>query len=213
MPPQSTPGNCLQLWTDVSYPVVLAASIKETIQGCRDIYFVEQSIAEFQENAEIVFVSPWSWRAVEIPVSAIPTIAWVETIEALGVTIDRRFAVTHHVDNLLSSDIMCTNTLRLAHLEPARPANYCTACSFQGHCHSQVELCLASLVGIHSTNDRNRLQDRFQSQEFEKKPPAVILATLTLFLYDFRCNKASDRPCCCCLFRLLIERNLLHGSL
>ena len=65
-------------------------------------------LLNFKKSVEIAFVPPRSRWAVVLPVSAIPKIARVESIKALGVTFSRKFSITRHVENLLA---LCAQTL------------------------------------------------------------------------------------------------------
>ena len=101
-----TPGNSMHKYADDSYLVVPANNIHSSVA---EISHIEKWAAEnnlvlnFKKSVEIVFVPPRSRRAVNIPVPAIPNIARVDTIKVLGVTINRKFSVTQHVENLLAS--------------------------------------------------------------------------------------------------------------
>ena len=102
-------------YADDSYLVVPANNIHSSVA---EISHIEKWAAEnnlvlnFRKSVEIVFVPPRSRRAVNIPVPAIPNIARVDTIKALGVTINRKFSVTQHVENLLVSCAQTLFTLR-----------------------------------------------------------------------------------------------------
>ena len=98
-------------FADDTYLVIPAANV----QSCAaEIAQVEKWAAENNlslnrsKSVEIVFVSPWSKRAVVIPPPPVPGFVRAESIKVLGVTISRRFSVTEHVDNLLKS---CAQTL------------------------------------------------------------------------------------------------------
>ena len=54
-------------------------------------------------SAEIIFVRPRSKRAVQIPTRTISGFERVKLIKVLGVTINRKFSVAKHVDELLTS--------------------------------------------------------------------------------------------------------------
>ena len=60
------------------------------------------------KSSEIVFVSRKSRRHIEIPPPAIPDFERVDEIKALGVTVNRKFSLSSHVDNLLTA---CSQTL------------------------------------------------------------------------------------------------------
>ena len=61
-----------------------------------------------KKSVEIVFVSPWSKRAVMIPDKAVSGIERVDSIKVFGVTMSRRLSIAEHVDNLLAT---CSQTL------------------------------------------------------------------------------------------------------
>jgi len=81
------------------------------------------SVLNVKKSFEIGFMPRRSRRAVEISVPAMSTIARVETINALSVTINRNFSVTQPLWHS-SSDVVCTNPLRPAHFEKALSVNY-----------------------------------------------------------------------------------------
>ena len=106
-----TPDNSMVKFADDTYLIVPAANV----QSCADEIAQVESWAAGNnltlnriKSVEIVFVSPWSKRGVDIPPPAVPGFARAESIKVLGVTISRRFSVTGHVDNLLVS---CAQTL------------------------------------------------------------------------------------------------------
>jgi hypothetical protein len=104
-------GNSMHKYADDTYLVVPAANL----QSCTaEIDNIEQWAKENNlvlnrnKSVEIVFVPPRSRRAIEIPPPAVPSIARVDSITALGVTISRKFSVTQHIENLLTA---CAQTI------------------------------------------------------------------------------------------------------
>ena len=74
----------------------------------------EQFRTQFQEVGWNRFVPPRNWRTIVLPVPAIPKIAQVELIKAIGVTFSRQFSVTQHVENVLACAqiLIALSTLR-----------------------------------------------------------------------------------------------------
>jgi hypothetical protein len=100
-------------YADDTYLIVLADNVNSYAD---EIIHVESWAVENNlslncrsiKSAEIVFVSPWSKRAVVIPSAAVPGFERVDSIKVLGVTVSRRLSITDHVDNLLAA---CAQTL------------------------------------------------------------------------------------------------------
>ena len=94
-----------------TYLIVPAANVQsyaaEIAQG--ENWTAENNLSHNRSKSkEIVFVSPWSKRAVIIPPPSVSGFVLAESIKAFDATIRRRFSVTEYVDNLLAS---CAQTL------------------------------------------------------------------------------------------------------
>src|SRR5664279_5042549 len=106
-----TPGNSMVKCADDTYLIIPAANSKSCADEIAQVvsWAAENNLSlNRMKSLEIVFVSPWSKRGVNISPPAVPGFARAASIKALGVTISRRFSVTEHVDNLLAS---CAQTL------------------------------------------------------------------------------------------------------
>ena len=91
-----------------------------------------------------------------IPVPAIPNIARVDTIEALGVTINRKFSVTQHVENLLAS---CAQTLfALRTLRQHGLPTSAIHIVFKATVVAKLSYASPAWWGFTSADDRNRLE-------------------------------------------------------
>jgi hypothetical protein len=106
-----TQGNTMVKFADDTYlvvPAVNAHSCADEIEHVEKWSNDNNLSLNRKKSVEIVFVSPWSKRAVRIPDPALAGIERVDSIKALGVTISRRLSIAEHVDNLLAA---CSQTL------------------------------------------------------------------------------------------------------
>jgi len=100
-----TPGNFMDKYADDTYLVIPATNVHTCaveIANVSDWATVNNLSLNRAKSAEIVFVAPRSRRDIVIPPAAVPGFKRVDTLKVLGVTISRRFAVTGHVDHLLT---------------------------------------------------------------------------------------------------------------
>ena len=100
------------------------------------------------KSVEIVFVSPPSNRDLVIPPPAVPEIERAEPLKVLGVTFNRKFSVSQHIDNVLGAcaqTLFAIRTLRYHGLP--EDAIYAVYQAVVDRC--QADLCFTSLVGIH----------------------------------------------------------------
>ena len=106
-----TPGNSMHKYADDTYLVIPADNVHSCAAEIAHINAWSNQnnlMLNCRKSVEIVFVSPSSRRAVEIPPPAVPSITRIEEIKMLGVTFSRKFSVTQHVTNLLAG---CAKTL------------------------------------------------------------------------------------------------------
>ena len=98
-------------YADDTYLVIPANNVQTCaaeIANVSDWVTVNYLSLNCAKSAEIVFVAPRSKRDIVIPPVAVPGFKRVDSLKILGVTISRRFAVTGHVDHLLTA---CAQTL------------------------------------------------------------------------------------------------------
>ena len=120
-----TPGKSAVKIADDTYLVIPTANVQSCAAEIAHIenWAAENNLSLYRsKSAKIVFVSPWSKRAVIIPPPSVPGFVRAESIKVLGVTISRRFSVTEHVDNLskpCAQTLFAMRTLR----HPGLPTN------------------------------------------------------------------------------------------
>ena len=107
------------------------------------------------KSVEIVFMPPRGRRNVEIPPPAVPGIARVESIKALGVTIGRNFSLSQHVDDLLAASARTMFALRTLkqHGLPSRALQTV----FEANVVSRISYAMPAWWGFASAADRDRL--------------------------------------------------------
>jgi len=191
-------------YPDDTYLVVPA----DNVHSCADEFTHVERWAEENnlslnrvKSGEILFVSPWSKRAVVIPSAAVPGFERVDSIKVLGVTVSRRLSITDHVDNLLAA---CAQTLLKHH---GLPTNALHAI-FQATCSGcqAVVLSYASPAwwGFASAADKDRLEAflRRSGQLYYQEQSAPTLASI--------CDEAEGR-----LFNKTLSnsQHLLHHLL
>ena len=115
-----TQGNTMVKYADDTYLVVPA----DNVHSCADeIIHVERRAEENNlslnrvKSADIVFVSPWSKRAVVIPSLAVPGIERVDSIKVLGVS---QLPVFSHRSRRQSASSLCANNVCYAYVEATR---------------------------------------------------------------------------------------------
>jgi hypothetical protein len=154
-----TPGNYMHKYADDTYLVVPAANFHSSVAEITQIKkWAEDNnlVLNFRKSVEIVFVPPRSRRAVEIPMPAIPEIARVDSIKALGVTISRKFSITQHVENLLASCAQTLFALRTLR-QHGLPTNALHTV-FKVTVVAKLTYASPAWWGFTSTDDRNRLE-------------------------------------------------------
>ena len=108
------------------------------------------------KSVEIVFVLPRSRRATLIPPPAVSGVERVELIQALGVTINRKFSVAQRVDNLLAA---CAQTLfALRTLRRHGLPNDAIHSVFQAVVVAKLTYASPAWWGFSSAADRGRLE-------------------------------------------------------
>lgn len=154
-----TSGNSMHKYADDTYLVVPADNIHSSVA---EISHVEKWAGEnnlvlnFRKSVEIVFVPPRSRRAIEVPAPAVPNIARVDMIKALGVTISRKFSMSHHVENLLAS---CAQTLfALRTLRQHGLSTSAVHTVFKATVVAKLSYASSAWWGFTSVDDRNRLE-------------------------------------------------------
>jgi hypothetical protein len=108
------------------------------------------------KSAEIVFISPRSKQAVEIPMPAFPSVTGVELIKILGVTISRRFSIARHVGVLMAG---CAQTLfALRTLQQHDMPTSALHAVFQATLVAKIMYAASAWWGFASAADRRRLE-------------------------------------------------------
>ena len=97
-----------------------------------------------------------SKRANVIPPPAVPEIARVESIKALGVTVSRRFSVSQHVDAVLAGCAQTLFALRTLR-QHGMPDNALRAV-FQATVESKMSYAASAWWGYTNAADRGRLE-------------------------------------------------------
>lgn len=154
-----TPGNSMVKFADDTYLIIPASnhrSCAEEINHVGDWASSNHLRLNHVKSMEIVFVSPRSRRAVDIPSPAVPTIPRVEEIKALGVTISRKFSVAQHVNNVLVSSAQSLFALRtLRHHGLPTDAQQTV---FQATIVAKLSYASPAWWGLTSAADRDRLE-------------------------------------------------------
>ena len=108
------------------------------------------------KSAEIIFVRPRSKGAVHIPPRTISDFVRVELIKVLGVTISRKFSVSKHVDQLLTSCAQSLFELRRLRLH-GLPTEALQAV-FQAIVINKLTYASPAWWGLASADDQMRLE-------------------------------------------------------
>ena len=153
-----TPGNSMDKYADDTYLIIPASNV----HTCADEIANVQKWADHNnlllnmtKSVEIVFMPPRGRRNVEIPPPAVPGIARVESIKALGVTIGRNFSLSQHVDDLLAASARTMFALRTLkqHGLPSRALQTV----FEANVVSRISYAMPAWWGFASAADRDRL--------------------------------------------------------
>ena len=153
------PGNTLIKYADDTYLIIPASNIHSCSE---EIANVEQWAMKNNlklnrvKSSEIVFVSRKSRRHIEIPPPAIPDFERVDEIKALGVTVNRKFSLSSHVDNLLTA---CSQTLfALRTLRSHGLNDSSIQAIFQATVVAKLTYAAPAWWGFTSAADRDRLE-------------------------------------------------------
>lgn len=148
------------------------------------------------KSVEIVFVSPRTKRSIVIPKPAVPGFTRVDSVKILGVTINRKFSVTQHVENLLAASAQTHFALRtLRH--HGMPASAIKAV-FQAIVIAKLSYASPAWWGFASKADRDRLES------FLRRSVRLGYRDSTDTLSDI-CDRADDK-----LFENIISRGDRH---
>jgi hypothetical protein len=152
-------GNFIDKYADDTYliiPSVNYGSCASEINGVERWAAANNLTLNRSKSVEMVFVAPRTKRAVVIPSPAVPGFQRVESMKILGVTFNRKFSVTDHVDHLLAAcaqSLFALRTLR-HHGLPVTALQLV----FQATVLSKLSYASSAWWGFASAEDKARLE-------------------------------------------------------